>query len=151
METRQIYWEDVEVGQEIPTGYTLKLDITRFFMQVSGTQDYYPVHHDRDFAQAQGVPDIFVNTGFLTAAAGRLLTNWIGSEGWLKKFRIEMRKMNLYGDTMSVKGKVTGKRIENKEHYIEADVWCETDRQGITTPCKATIILPTRMEVTRNG
>jgi len=107
MERKQIYWEDVEVDQEIPTGYSLKIDITRMVMQVSGTQDYYAVHHDRDFAHSQGVPDIFLNTGFLTAAAGRLLTDWIGTEGSLKKFRIEMRRMNLLGDTMWVKGKVT--------------------------------------------
>ena len=142
MERKQSYWEDVEVGQEIPTGYSLKLDMTRMCMQVSGTQDYYPVHHDRDFARAQGVPDIFVNTGFLTAAVGRLLTDWIGLDGRLVKFRIEMRRMNLYGDIMTVKGKVTDKRVENGEHYIDADVWCETDRQGVTTPCKATVVLP---------
>ena len=82
MERKQIYWEDVEVGQDIPTGYSLKLDMTRMVMQVSGTQDYYAVHHDRDFARSQGVPDIFLNTGFLTAAAGRLLTiGWAQKDG----------------------------------------------------------------------
>lgn len=144
MERKQVYWEEVEIGQEIPSGYSLKLDMTRMCKQVSGTQDYYPVHHDRDFAHGQGVPDIFVNTGFLTAALGRLLTDWIGLEGRLVKFRIEMRRMNLLGDTMTVKGKVTDKRIENGEHYVEADVWCETDRQGVTTPCKATVVLPAK-------
>lgn len=144
MESKKLYWEDVEVGQDIPASYSLKLDMTRFFMQVSGTQDYYPVHHDRDFARGQGVPDIFMNTGFLTAAVGRFITDWIGLDGWLKKCRVEMRRMNLYGDTMTVKGKVTGKRIEDGEHLVEADVWCETEGQGVTTPCKATIVLPVK-------
>ncbi|MFH1243161.1 MAG: MaoC/PaaZ C-terminal domain-containing protein [Pseudomonadota bacterium] len=144
MERKQLYWEDVEVGQEIPTAYSLKIDMTRMVMQVSGTQDYYQVHHDRDFARAQGVPDIFLNTGFLTAAAGRLLTDWIAPEGWLHKFKIEMRGMNLLGDTLSVKGKVVGKSAGKGEYFVEADVWCETDRQGVTTPCKATFVLPSR-------
>jgi len=144
MERKQLYWEDVEVGQEIPTSYSLKLDATRIVLQVSGTQDYYQVHHDRDFAQAQGVPDIFVNTGFLTATLGRLLTDWMGPEGWLRKFRLEMRKMNLLGDTLTMKGEVTDKYVQNGDHRVEADVWCETDREGVTTPCKATLILPSR-------
>ena len=144
MKRRQLYWEDVEVGQEIPTGYSLKLDMTRLCSQVSGTQDYYRVHHDRDFAYAQGVPDAFVNTGFLTAALGRLLTDWIGPDGWIRNFRIEMRKMNLLGDTMTVRGRVTDKHVKDGEHYVEADIWCETDRQGITTPCKTTLVLPSR-------
>jgi len=144
MERAQLYWEDVQIGQDIPTSYTLKLDATRFVLQVSGTQDYYPVHHDRDFARSQGVPDIFMNTGFLTAATGRLLTDWMGPEGRLCKYRIEMRRMNLLGDTMTVKGKVTGKYLREGKHYVEADLWCETDGQGITTPCKATLLLPSR-------
>jgi acyl dehydratase len=145
MERKQLYWEDVQVGQDIPTSYTLKLDATRFVLQVSGTQDYYPVHHDRDFARAQGVPDIFMNTGFLTAATGRLLTNWMGPEGRLCRYRIEMRRMNLLGDTMTVKGKVTDKYRRDGKNFVEADLWCETDTQGVTTPCKATLVLPSRI------
>jgi len=144
MERKQLYWDEVEVGQEVPTSYSLKLDMTRFCKQVSGTQDYYQVHHDREFAKSQGVPDIFVNTGFLTACLGRVITDWIGPEGWLKRFKIEMRKMALLGDTLTVKGKVTDKYEKEGEHVVEADVWCETDTQGITTPCKATILLPRR-------
>ena len=144
MTQKQLYWEDVEVGQDIPNSYTLKLDITRFVLQVSGTQDYYPVHHDREFAKIQGAPDAFVNTGFLTAATGRLITYWIGPEGWLSKYSIQMRQMNLFGDTMTVKGKVTDKYVKEKDHFVEADVWCETDLMGITSPCKATIRLPVK-------
>ena len=144
MERVQAYWDDVEVGKEIPTGYTMKVDWTRIALQVSGTQDYYRVHHDREFAHAQGVPDMFLNTGFLTAAVGRLITDWIGPDGWLRKCKVEMRKMNLFGDTLTLKGKVTDKYVKDGDHYVDADVWCETDREGVTTPCKATIILPTK-------
>ncbi|MFC1999904.1 MaoC/PaaZ C-terminal domain-containing protein [Chloroflexota bacterium] len=144
MERKQLYWEDVKLEQEIPTSYSLKLDATRMVLQVSGTQDYYQVHHDRDFAHAQGIPDPFFNTGFISAALGRLLTDWIGPEGFLRKFKLEMRKMNLLGDTMTVKGKVTDKYIRDGENYVEADVWCETESQAVTTPCKATLTLPSR-------
>jgi acyl dehydratase len=144
MKREQLFWEDVTVGEDIPTGYSLKLDMSRFVLQVSGTQDWYPVHHDRDFARSQGVPDVFMNTGFLTAATGRIITDWIGPCGWLKKYSIQMRKMNLLGETMHVKGTVTKKYIVEEDHVVEADVWCETDGQGITTPCTATVILPTK-------
>lgn len=142
MEREQVYWDDVEIGQDIPTSFSLTLDMTRMCLQVSGTQDYYKVHHDREFAKSQGVPDVFVNTGFLTAAIGRLLTDWIGLEGKLVKSRIEMRRMNLLGDIMTVKGKVTNKYIDNGNYFVDVDMWCETKGQGITTPCNATILLP---------
>jgi len=140
----QLYWEDVEEGQEIPTGFDIELNPRRVFLQFSGTQDYYEAHHDRDFAKASGIPDVFLNTGFLTAALSRLLTDWIGVEGWIQKFRIEMRKMNFWGDNMVVRGEVTRKYIQDGANLADVNLWIETDREGVTTPCRATVKIPSR-------
>ena len=144
MEKRpQIYWEDVQEGQEIP-GYSLKIDATRIVKQVSGSQDFYAVHHDVDFARAGGHPDIFVNTGFMQGCLSRVLTDWIGDEGWLRKFRMEMRRMNRPGDTMVMKGRVVRKYIEDGQSMVDCDIWAENEREGVTTPTAATVILPSR-------
>ena len=144
MERKQLYWEDVTVGQEIPTSFTMKLDLMRVILQVSGTQDWYPVHHDRDFAKASGVPDVFMNTGFLTACMGKLLTDWMGPDGRLRKYRLEMRKMNLWDDQMSVKGNVTNKYVQDEDHCVDIEVWIETDTTGKTIPCTGTLVLPSK-------
>ena len=113
--------------------------------QVSGSQDFYPVHHDPPFAQAGGHRDIFYNTGFTRASLGRLLTDWIGDDGWLKKLRFEMRRMNMNGDTMSVKGKVVEKRdVADGDNEVDVELWVENDREGVTTPAFATVTLPSR-------
>ncbi len=151
MERKQVYWEDVEVGQEIP-GYTLKIDWTRLCKQVSGSQDFYPVHHDPEFARTAGHPAMFVNTGFMQGCFSRLMTDWVGDEGFVRKFRMEMRKMNYLpndktgapGDNITFKGKVTNKYVQDSEHYVEADIWCENGREGVTTPGRCTVILPPR-------
>ncbi len=39
MKRPQIYWEDVEVGQELP-GFELKIDARRDFHQVRGSQEW---------------------------------------------------------------------------------------------------------------
>ena len=145
MTTQQVYWDDVEVGQEIP-GYSLKIDPTRIALQVSGSQDFYPVHHDLEFAQAGGHPDIFVNTGFMQGCFNRLICGWIGDEGWLKKFRMEMRRMNIPGDTMTFQGKVSKKFVEDDQHLVECELWAENEREGVTTPSYALVSLPTRSE-----
>jgi acyl dehydratase len=145
MTIQQVYWDDVEVGQEIP-GFSLKIDPTRIALQVSGSQDFYPVHHDLEFAQAGGHPDIFVNTGFMQGCFNRLICGWIGDEGWLKKFRMEMRRMNIPGDTMTFQGKVSKKFVEDDEHLVECELWAENEREGVTTPSYALVSLPTRSE-----
>jgi len=140
---KQVSWDGVEIGQEIP-GYSLKVDATRIVLQVDGSQDYYPIHHDVEFARSSGLPDIVMNTGFMQACFNRLICSWIGDEGWLRKFRMEMRRMNIPGDTMTFKGKVTKKYVADGEHCVELDISCGNEREGITTLCQATVFLPSR-------
>lgn len=139
----QRYWEDVQEGDEVP-GFTLPIDPTRIVLQVSGSQDWYAVHHDVDFARAGGHDDIFVNTGFMTASFGRLLSSYVGDDGWVKRFRMEMRRMNRPGDNMKLSGKVVRKYVEDGEHLVDLEVWAENEREGVTTPSNATVRLPSR-------
>ncbi len=145
MTLRQVYWEDVSVGQEIP-GYSLEISPTRIALQVSGSQDFYAVHHDQEFARSGGHPDIFVNTGFMQGCFNRLICSWIGDEGWLRKFRMEMRRMNFAGDVMTLKGKVTNMFVENGDHLVECELWAENQREGVTTPSYALVVLPSRSQ-----
>ena len=73
------------------------------------------------------------------------MTDWIGDKGFLTFFRMEMRKMNLKGDTMVLKGKVTNKYVKDGGYYVDADVWVENAREGgITTYYKAGAVLPSK-------
>ena len=140
----QRYWEDIAPGDELP-GYDLRLTETKIAEQVSGSQDFYAVHHDRAFARAGGHPDIFVNTGFTRAALCRLLTDFVGTEGWVRRLSYEMRRMNRPGDTMQLRGTVTRTYIaEDGAHLADIDLWVQNDREGVTTPATATVMLPSR-------
>ena len=138
------YWEDVTEGDEIP-GFELYLSETKMVEQVSGSQDFYPVHHDREFARAGGHEDVFFNTGFTRAALGRLLGDYVGTEGWTRRLEYSMRRMNRPGDTIRARGKVTRKYLEDDgTGLLDLDVWLENSREGTTTPGKATVMLPQR-------
>lgn len=142
--TAQRHWEDVSDGEEL-TGYTLDLTWTKMAEQVSGSQDFYPVHHDPGFAQEAGHADIFYNTGFTQAALARLLTDWAGTGGWVRKLSFQMRKMNMPNDHLRIKGEVTGKSEgDGSMGEVTIDLWIENDRLGITTPAEATVLLPRR-------
>jgi hypothetical protein len=52
--------------------------------------------------------------------------------------------MNRPGDNMVCTGRVAKKYVENGEHMVECEVWAENQREGITTPCRAWVALPTR-------
>lgn len=143
-QTAQRYFEDVSEGEELG-GFTLDLDWTRMVQQVSGSQDFYPVHHDPDFAREAGHSDIFYNTGFTQAALTRLLTDWVGVDGWVKSMSFQMRKMNMPEDHVRAKGVVTGlTEGDGDMGEVSIDLWLENDRVGITTPAEAVVLLPHR-------
>lgn len=80
-------------------------------------------------------------------AMGRLLTNWISDEGFLKKFDAQNRIIDPLGDTMFGKGKVIKKYVENDEHLVDIAVWCECIRGYIAALGIATVALPSRSVV----
>ncbi len=139
-----LYWEDVSEGQEIPP-YELVVTPTLIADQVSGSQDYNLMHHDGDFARSQGAPDMYLNTGFIEAMLSRLITDWMGDDGWLEKMSIQMRRFNIFGDTLTVKGKVTAKEVYEGAHLVQCEIWVENDREGISVPGKATVRLPSKV------
>jgi acyl dehydratase len=137
----QRYWEDVGVGDELE-GFSLDITPRRLFLQVSGSQDWYPVHFDPAFARKGGHADVFVNTGFLQAALVRVITDWMGDDGFLKKLRFEMRRQQRPGDTMVCKGKVVATYERDGVACVDLELWAENEREGVTTPGTATVILP---------
>lgn len=144
-EMKQVYFEDVKEGEEIP-GYSLRLDPLRFHLQTSGTQFFGLMHLDEEYAQRTGLPHIFLDAGFTQAALARVVIDWMGYEGWLAKFEMQLKKMNFLQDLLTVKGGVKKKYIKEGQGYVECDVWAENQRDGISTPGNATIILPLRIK-----
>lgn len=140
----QRYWEDVEEGEDIPeAGYPLTM--TQMVLFVSATQAWSPFHHDREETQRRGWPDIFPGGMSIQCCFSRVLMDFVGDDGWLKKFRIEFRRMNHPGTTMFIKGRVMKKYIEDGEHLLDLELWAETARDGMTAPAKATVMLPSRV------
>jgi acyl dehydratase len=139
----QTCFEDLNVGDEVP-GFSYTLTWTEMVKQVSGSQDFYAVHHDPPFAQSGGHPDIFYNTGWTRANLYRLLADLAGPDGWVRKLHFEMRRMNMPGDTIRVRGVVTAKRQTSEGNEVDLDLWIENDREGKATPALGTVLLPSR-------
>jgi len=57
----------------------------------------------------------------------RMLTDWMGDDGFLKVLDCRFRALPIIGDAFYQKGKVTGKRVEDGEHLVDLDL--RTDNQ----------------------
>lgn len=101
-------FESVQVGDELPP-LVLPLTRTLIVSTAIASRDYFDAHHDPDMARQRGSKDIFMNILTSNGLVGRFITDWAGSDAFLKKVNIRLGTQNLPGDTMTVTGQVTAK------------------------------------------
>ena len=137
------YWEDVSEGMEIPP--LEKKPTTRQLVQYAGASgDFYEIHYDKDYAQASGLPGPILHGALKSAFLAQLVTDWIGEHGTLKKLSCQYRGMDVPGDTITCKGTVSKKYVEDGRHLVECEIWLENSKGERTTPGKATVVVPSR-------
>jgi acyl dehydratase len=97
---------DLRPGDALPA---LRVDITASHIVAGAlaTRDFMPVHHDRDFANAQGAPDIFMNILSDTAYCSRYLTDWAGPDAMITNLAIRLGLPVHPGNRLEYTGAVT--------------------------------------------
>jgi hypothetical protein len=119
-------WDDVGEGDAIAP-LTVDVTYTTLAMDVAGTRDFYPLHHDPVVARASGAPDIFLNTMWYQGIVGRYVTDWGGSEAFLRRLRVDMRAHCCPGDQLTVHGTVV-RRHRDAEQRLLVDLDVRIDR-----------------------
>jgi acyl dehydratase len=103
--TKTRRYEDVKVGEELPP-----LDVpTTAALVVGGalaSRDFTPVHHDKAAAQAQGLPDIFMNILTTNGFVGRYVSDWAGPDALVRGVKTKLGGPNMPGDTLKIRGTV---------------------------------------------
>ena len=102
------YWEEVEAGEVLPSIH-MGLTLRRSLMIAAATRDFFPGHHDRDYARAQGMSDAWGSTYFIEGLVDRIVTDWSGPDVWIRKRQLRIRRQVYVGTTIDVTGKVEQK------------------------------------------
>jgi len=148
----QLYWEDIEVGMEITP--LAKIATTQMLVKWAGASgDFNPLHYDSAYVASAGLGQVIVHGALKRQWLIQLMTDWIGEQGFLKKFSCQYGAMDYPrhmksisepqdGETWYCRGKVTKKYIEGSQHLVDCKISLENGRGEITTSGKATIILP---------
>lgn len=166
------YWEDVEIGEQPKP--VIKGPIT-VWDQVVEAQGYgialFPIrevrrqtpraiyidpvthiphksiefHFSERAGQVLGSYSSTINYPTIEHLISRLLTNWMGDDGFLRRLNCLKLANSPLGDTFIVRGKVTRKYISPEgEHLVDFDIRDESIRGYIPNIATATVILPSR-------
>ena len=144
MTGEQVFYDDVGVGEQIPT-LTVTVDETQLFFFSAATYNGHRIHYDKEWARTvEGYDDVLVQGPLQAALLSRAIGDWIGGRGRLVSFAVQNRAVAYPGQRLSFGGTVTGKRLTDKRAgLVDLDIAGRRD-DTVLMPGTATVELPRR-------
>jgi acyl dehydratase len=140
--TPQRHWDDVEAGQELPTLH-FPITIYRLVMAAGANRDFNAIHHNTEFARASGAPDMYANNMLLQGMWERCVREYIGLAGVIRKLSgFRMKRFNVVGDTVVVKGHVARKWLDGTTGFVEFEVRSENAHGISVGPGRVVATMP---------
>ncbi len=143
MAGREVFFEDVNVGDNMPEFVTDPLAELQFVVYAGASGDFNPLHTVHAYGEKAGFGGVIGHGMLSMALTGRGVTNWVGHKA-LKKFGVNFRSVTLPKDVITVKGAVTKKYSEGGENCIDIDVIAENQRGEKVIVGNATAALPSK-------
>ena len=168
------YWEDVKVGDKLPTIAKGPMTVTGFIAYAQGWGGLYiranklawrlidkhpkagiknrfgvpdvpeRVHWEEDFARKVGVPGAYDYGPERTSWLSHAVTNWMGDAGTLERLRCEIRRHNPEGDIITIEGEVTGMSRKGGKNLVDVSLVARNQDGELSAPGNATVSLPSR-------
>lgn len=140
-----IYFDDVGVGDAIPPREFGPLTIVDTVRWAGLQENWQHLHYDRDHVrQHNGLKTFIASGAYRQALLMRMLTDWIGPRGWLRRISVRHTYSTFEGDRMRFSARIVEKSGASGDPWIVCEVIGrnQEDRQILTGHC--TLILPSR-------
>jgi len=117
---------DDRTGEELAQ-FDLHVTATVVVSGAIASRDFMPVHHDRDYAQAQGAPDIFMNILTTNGYVARYVTDWAGPDAALRSIAIRLGAPAVPGYVLRFTGRVAGEHRQDGERIVKISIRAAND------------------------
>lgn len=121
-----IDWDKIAEGDELPA-VERDVDATLVVAGAVASRDFYPVHHDKAFAEQAGSPDIFLNILTTNGLMAAFVTNWCGPAWDLRSIEIRLKIPAFPGQKLTTTGTVTAKREEDGDRLVDVAFTAATE------------------------
>jgi len=141
----QTYFENIEVGQELPPLVIGPLTPTHLFRWSAAIENWHRIHYDQAFAiYHEGLPNILAQGSWKQSILPRYLKDLCLPDGWAWKVTFQHRAMIVPGDTVTCWSRVTKKQEIDGMGIVHLDVGMRLDSGEESCPGTAKIVLPLR-------
>ena len=144
MTGEQVFYDDVRVGEQMPT-LDVTVDETQLFFFSAATYNGHRIHYDKQWAKTvEGYDDVLVHGPLQAALLARAIGDWIGGRGRLVSFAVQNRATAHPGELLTFGGEITGKRLtDGGAGLVDLDIAGRRD-DTVLMPGTATVELPRR-------
>src|SRR5581483_2353339 len=125
-------WDDVQDGDALAE-LRYPISIKTLMLEIMGTRDFAPYHHNQAYTRARGIRDVFTNTMFYQGLFGRFATDWSGPKSKIYSLDLRMRDQLCPGDVALVTGTVSGKRLDGNASTVLLDCRILSDERTVAT------------------
>jgi acyl dehydratase len=146
MNYAKVYFEDVEVGHELPAlvkGPIQQIQLTRY---AGASGDFNPIHQDDAFAKAAGMGGVFAHGMLSMGFVAQSVTDWLGV-GTVKKIGVRFAGLVRLGDVLTCRGTLIAKRPAKDgqaDNLVDLELWAENQKGEKVVTGKATAALASR-------
>jgi acyl dehydratase len=138
---RQLYFEAVKVGDELPPLVKPPVDRLQIARYSGASQDWNPLSVDEQHARNSGFPSALVPAMISMGFLGELVTDWVRGAR-LRRIQARFVKIVWPGDVLTSRGRVVDRRFEGPGRYImDVETWAENQRGELVVRGLATFQL----------
>jgi acyl dehydratase len=110
MIVRKLCFENVRVGEKVPDLVRGPLTSAHLTRWSAATENWHRIHYDLPFAvEHDKLPGLLIHGDLKLQFVFQCLMAWAGDSGWVWKVSMELRDMNLAGETLTVWARVLEK------------------------------------------
>ena len=125
---RQLYFEAVKVGDELPPLVKPPVDRIQIARYAGAAQDFSPLYVDEQYARNAGFPSVLVPGMAAMGFLGELVVDWLRGAR-LRRFQARFVKIVWPGDVLTCRGRVVERRFEpNGAYAVDIELWSENQR-----------------------
>ncbi len=125
---RQLYFEAVKVGDELPPLVKPPVDRLQIARYVAAAQDWNPLFIDEPHAKNAGFPSALAPGMIAMGFLAELAAEWVRGAR-LRRFQARFVKIIWPGDVLTARGRVVERRFEEGGRYaMDLELWAENQR-----------------------
>ncbi len=145
MSGQQVYFDEVQVGQELPPVVKGPMTTAHIMRWSASMENWHRIHYDKVYAMEHDkLPNVVVNGSWKQHILMQLVKDWAGLNGWAWKVGFQYRDMDLPGDVITAWGKVTKTYEKGDLGVVELEIGLTNSRNVESTKGTAVVVLPKR-------